>query len=70
MTNKTASRLAVLFLTVVGICLFLFIVFIVCVVLACGQYRPPVQEPEEMIVEPDSCVVYECEEDSSESVIF
>lgn len=49
MENKTVSRIAIAFLCVVGLALLVFIGFIVIIVIACGQYKPPVaQEDYEM----------------------
>ena len=58
MTNKTVSRLAVAFLCVVGFALLMFIGFMVIIVIACGQYKPPVQEEEDYVVPEDSLCYY------------
>lgn len=46
MENKTVSRLAIAFLCVVGLALLVFIGFIVIIVIACGQYKPPVAQDD------------------------
>lgn len=44
MENKTVSRIAIAFLCVVGLALLVLIGFIVIVIIACGQYKPPVPD--------------------------
>lgn len=46
MENKTVSRLAIALLCVVGLALLVFIGFIVIIVIACGQYKPPVAQDD------------------------
>ncbi len=50
MTNKAVSRIAIAFLCVVGLALLVFIGFMAIIVIACGQYKPPVHEEEECVV--------------------
>lgn len=66
MTNRTVSIIAIITLTVVGIAVFMLLATVIIVLLACGQYRPPMppEEDEEVmdtiyVAEPDSVGVGE-----------
>ena len=61
MTNRAVSIIAIITLTVVGMVLFVFLATVIIILLACGQYRPPMppEEDEEVmdtiyVAEPDS----------------
>lgn len=50
MTNKAVSRIAIAFLCVVGLALLVFIGFMAIIVIACGQYKPPVHEDDSVVM--------------------
>ena len=69
MTNKAVSRIAIAFLCFVGLCLLVFIGFMAIIVIACGQYKPPVHEEEDVVETVDS-LYYSGEESMDEEAII
>ena len=69
MTNKAVSRIAIAFLCFVGLCLLVFIGFMAIIVIACGQYKPPVHEEEDVVESVDS-LYYSGEESMDEEAII
>ena len=68
MTNKAVSRIAIAFLCFVGLCLLVFIGFMAIIVIACGQWKPPVHEEEDVVESADS-LYYSAPESSDEEAI-
>ena len=69
MTNKAVSRIAIAFLCFVGLCLLVFIGFMAIIVIACGQYKPPVHDEEDVVESADS-LYYSGEESMDEEAII
>ena len=68
MTNKAVSRIAIAFLCFVGLCLLVFIGFMAIIVIACGQWKPPVHDEEDVVETVDS-LYYSGEESMDEEAI-